>query len=221
MIRRFSCGSVTPASALKKPPLGLHDVQVGFEVLGELFDDRLLFVLAQQAVVDQDARQLRADRPVQQRGDDRRIDAARKAADDAVVADALAHLADRLLGEIAEPPRAGAAADVREKVGEDRFAVRRVRDFGMELQAVERPARGASRRRMVTIRVRASGTKLIRDRCRPGRRGSSTLRFRAARRRTGRPIPSRMSIVQCARPNSRTGWLCTRPPSAWHMSCMP
>ena len=46
--------------------LGLDDVQVGLEVVGELADDRLLLVLPQQAVVDQDARELRADRLGQQ-----------------------------------------------------------------------------------------------------------------------------------------------------------
>jgi hypothetical protein len=39
-------------------------------------------------------------------------------------------LADRLLGKIAEPPGAGAAADVGEEIGEDFFALRRVGDFG-------------------------------------------------------------------------------------------
>ena len=58
-------------------------------------DDRLVLVLAQQAVVDQDARELRADGLGQQRGDDRRIDAAGQAADHAVVADALANRGDR------------------------------------------------------------------------------------------------------------------------------
>ena len=39
----------------QKLVLGLDDVQIGLEVLGELANDRLFFVLAQQAVVDQDA----------------------------------------------------------------------------------------------------------------------------------------------------------------------
>ncbi len=54
-----------------------------------------------------------------------------------MAADAFADLPDRLLGEIAEPPGASAVADVGEEVGEDRFAVGRVRDFGVKLQAVE------------------------------------------------------------------------------------
>ena len=112
MRRRFSCGSVTPASAARNWSSALHDVQVGLEVLGELLDDRLRFVLAQQAVVDEDAGELRADRLVQQRGDDRRIDAARQAADHAVACRRGARTSrDRLLGEIAQPP--GAACSRR------------------------------------------------------------------------------------------------------------
>ena len=66
----------------------LDDVQVGLEVAGELADDRLLLGLAQQPVVDQDARNLGTDGRGQQRGDDRRIDAPGKPADDPPVADA-------------------------------------------------------------------------------------------------------------------------------------
>ena len=58
MIRRFSCGSVTPASAVEEPLSGVDDVQVGLEVVAER---RAMtdfgFALAQQAVVDEDARQ--------------------------------------------------------------------------------------------------------------------------------------------------------------------
>ena len=68
----------------QKSAFRFHDVQIGFEVAGELVDDRLLFVLAQQAVVDEDARELRADRSIQERGHDGRIDAARQPADHAM-----------------------------------------------------------------------------------------------------------------------------------------
>ena len=88
----------------------LDHVQVGLEVIAELPDDRFLFVLAQQAVVDEDAGELRADGLGQQRGDDRRIDAARQSADHAVVAHAAADRLDRLAGEIAQLPRARATA---------------------------------------------------------------------------------------------------------------
>ena len=63
---------------------GVDDVQVGLEVVAERAAHRLGLALAQQAVVDEDARDLRADGPEQQRRRHRRIDAAGQAADDAV-----------------------------------------------------------------------------------------------------------------------------------------
>ena len=80
--------------------------------------------LAQQAVVDEDARQLRADRPIEQRRHDRRIDPARQAADHPVVAHPLADAVDGLLGKIAQPPGAVAAADLGQEVGQDLLALR-------------------------------------------------------------------------------------------------
>ena len=98
------------------------------------------FVLAQQAVVDEDAGELRADRLIQaarRRRTNRRRPRGRRSRGRLPTRSRTWR--DRLLGEIAQPPGARAAADVRQKVGQDRFAVGRVRDFGMKLQAVERP----------------------------------------------------------------------------------
>ena len=63
MIRRFSCGSVTPAERRQEALAGVDDVQVGLELVAEGVPDHLRLALAQQAVVDEDARDLRADRP--------------------------------------------------------------------------------------------------------------------------------------------------------------
>ena len=76
----------------QKSLAGIDDVQVGVEVVAERRADRLRLVLPQQAVVDEDAGHLRADRLDQQRRRHRRIDAAGQAADDAVPADRLAQL---------------------------------------------------------------------------------------------------------------------------------
>ena len=54
------------------------------------------------------------------------------------IADLLAQPLDRFLGEFAQPPGAGAAANGGEKIGEDFRAPRRVRHFRMKLQAVDR-----------------------------------------------------------------------------------
>ena len=116
----------------------LDDVQIGLEVIAELADHPLLFVLAEQTVIDEDAGELRADGLGQQRGDDRGIDPAGKPADHAIAADAAADGFDGLAGEIAELPRAGATAHRLEEVAEDLRALRRVRHLGMKLQTVER-----------------------------------------------------------------------------------
>ena len=189
-----------------------HDVQIGFEMRREFANDRRFFVLPQQAVVDQDARQLRANRLGQQRRHDRGIDAAGQAANDAAIANSLAQFADRLLGEIVQLPRAVAAADVRQEIRQDRFARRRVRDFRMKLQAVNRQPLVLDRRDRASRRA-GQRLEIVGDTSSPDRRGSSTLRSAPARRRTvHRPVPSFEMIVQCARPNSRAGALCTLPP---------
>ena len=46
---------------IEKTVLGLDNVQVGCEMVAELVDDQLGFVLAQQPVVDENAGQLRPD----------------------------------------------------------------------------------------------------------------------------------------------------------------
>ena len=84
--------------------------------------------------------ELRADGPVQEGRDDRRIDPARQAADHPILADPATNLLDRLFGKIAQPPGAVAVANVGQEIGQHRLAQRRVRHLGMELQAVDRQA---------------------------------------------------------------------------------
>src|SRR5690606_1819862 len=66
-----------PRELREKSILRLHDVQIGLEVSRELVNHRLLFVFAQESVVDEDARKLRPNRLREECRDDRRIDAAR------------------------------------------------------------------------------------------------------------------------------------------------
>ena len=69
----------------QKASAGVDDVQVGLEMIAErLGAPSSASPWPQQAVVDEDARDLRADRLDQQRRRHRRIDAAGQAADDAV-----------------------------------------------------------------------------------------------------------------------------------------
>ena len=64
MILRLVSGSVTPASRSRKRVLGVDGDERDAEVLAEGRDDLLALVLAHQAVVDEDAGELVADRPV-------------------------------------------------------------------------------------------------------------------------------------------------------------
>ena len=96
MVLRFVLG-VDYAFELADEAVGGVDMdQRHVVVLAEHRDDVRRLVLAHQAVVDKDAGELVADRLVDQQGGDRGIDAARKRADDALVADLLADRFDRL-----------------------------------------------------------------------------------------------------------------------------
>ena len=86
-------------------------------VAAEEVDDLLGLALAQQAVVDEDAGELVADRLVDQHRGDRRIDAAGEAADHPALADLRADALDRLVAEGGHRPVAGEAGDVVDEVG--------------------------------------------------------------------------------------------------------
>src|SRR5690606_37483429 len=95
------------------------------------------FSLPEQAVIDENAGELVADRLVDEHRGHRRIDAARKPADDASVADLLADALDGRLAESVHGPVAAAAGDLADEIGEDLRAPRRVHDLRVELQAIE------------------------------------------------------------------------------------
>ena len=88
-------------------------------------------------MVDEDAGELVADGAVQERGDDRGVDAAGQAADDLRVADLRADALDGLVDDVDHRPRRRDAGDVVEEVPDDVLAVLRVRDLGVELRRVE------------------------------------------------------------------------------------
>ena len=89
-----------------------------------------------QAVVDEDAGQLVADRLVDQHRGDRRIDAAGQAADHPALADLGADRRARLGAEGGHRPVALQAGDVVDEVADQPRAVGRVDDLGVEHQAV-------------------------------------------------------------------------------------
>ena len=105
-------------------------------VVAEQADDLLALVLAQQAVVDEHALELVADRLMQQHGHDAGIDAAGEAADDPALADLGADLGDGALAERGHGPVALGAGDVQREVAQQLGAVGRVHHLGVELHAV-------------------------------------------------------------------------------------
>ena len=93
-------------------------------------------VLAHQTVVDEDAGQLVADGLVDQERRNGGIDATRKRADHALVADLGADLLDRLLAVGLHRPVALHAGDVLDEVLDELRAIGRVHDLRMELHGV-------------------------------------------------------------------------------------
>ena len=159
MRRRFSCGSVTPAKRRQELVLRLDDVQIGLEVVGELADHRFLFVFAQQSVIDQDAGQLRADglgQAARRRPTNRRRRTARRSPDRRPRGGGRF---DGFAGEIAQLPRAGAAADALRKLPRIFAPCGRVGHLGMELQRRRSAIGGASPRRRGRCRWRPADSK--------------------------------------------------------------
>ncbi len=107
------------------------------EVPVEGLDDLLGLVLAQEAVVDEDARELIADGLVDEERRDGGVDAARERAEHALRADRGADARDLLLDDGRGCPRRRRARDLVEEVLQDLLPVRGVHDLGMELDAVE------------------------------------------------------------------------------------
>ena len=106
------------------------------EVAAEEADHLLRLALAQEAVIDEDAGELVADRLVDQDRRDRRIDAAREAADDPRFADLRADAGDLLGAERRHRPVALEARDLMQEIGDELRAVGRVDHLGVEHRGV-------------------------------------------------------------------------------------
>ena len=180
--------------------------------------DLATLVGAQQAVVDEDADELVADRLVHDRGRDGRVDAAGEAADHARRADLLADAGDLLGDDVAAVPVGGDAGGAVQEVLEHGLAERRVLDLGVPLHAVELAGvareRGDGRRRRST-RARRSP----RAPSRRSRRGSSTSSARSAGP-TSRVLSPAARVTSVA-PYSRWPVRATSPPSALAMAWKP
>ena len=95
------------------------------------------FVLAQQAVVHENARQLTAHRPLQQRGGHGAVHAAGQSQQHAAIADLLPALGHRLLQIGRHGPLRLEAADLIQEILQDLPAILGVHHLRMELHAVE------------------------------------------------------------------------------------
>ena len=117
---------------------GVHDSKIDVEVIPEGRLDQGPFLFPKEAVVDEDAGQLITDRPLQKSCHHAAVHAAGEAADHPVVSHLLSDPIALGVEKLAHSPVAGAAADAEQEVAENVHAVRRVGDFGMELNAPDR-----------------------------------------------------------------------------------
>ena len=116
---------------------GIDMNDVGVQLAGEHLDNHLAFILAQQAMVDENAGELIANGAMDERRGDRGIDTAGQAEDDFLAAHLFADAGDGLVDVVAHDPIRLRAANVEHKAIEDGPALHGVRDFGVELHAVE------------------------------------------------------------------------------------
>ena len=116
---------------------GIDVFESDLEIFAENALHDLGFVFAQEPVVDEDAGELVADRLVQERRGDRRIDPAAQAEHDFLVAHLPPHARAGLVDERAHRPIHRAVADAEDEILDDLLAARRVRHFGMKLQRVD------------------------------------------------------------------------------------
>ncbi len=162
------------AQAREKLFAGIDVAKARAESFDEQTANLLGFVLAQQAVVDENTDQPIFDRAMNQRRRHRRIDAAAERAEHAASADLVADLFDRSFDEMLHRPVRPAAADTKNKIVEDLTPARRMRDFGMKLHAEEAPGRigEGGDGRIAAVRQARSSPWESASSC---RRGSSTL----------------------------------------------
>jgi hypothetical protein len=135
MIFRFCSGSTTLARRVRNVSAASTKRARAAAALVALHD-LVRLVQPEQPVVDEHALEAFANRPVNERGRDGGIDAARERADHAPLPHLLADAADRFVDERRDRPVTRAAADIEGEVPQDFLAALGVRDFRMEQQRV-------------------------------------------------------------------------------------
>ena len=154
------------AASFRQETLGGVDVfQSDVKIFAENALHHFFLARAEQSVVDEDAGELVADRLVQERrrrpmNRPRRSSRARLSRRRPAARTRCAGFLD----ERAHRPIHRAVADVIDEILQDLFAARRVRDFGMKLQAVKLSRCGSSTAAKGEPSVRADGAKTLRQR---------------------------------------------------------
>ena len=105
-------------------------------MVAEQRDDLFGLVHPHEAMIDEDAGQLVADRFVDEHCSNRRIDPARKTADDLAVTHLFADFRDLGAAKLGHGPVAREPADMAHEIGKQLAAIGRVDHFGVELRAV-------------------------------------------------------------------------------------
>ena len=127
-----------PGQVLQEAGARVDAADVERHALTEARHDVVGLAGAEQAVVDEDAGEPIADRLMDERGHDRRVDAAGQPAQDPPVAHPLADAGNPGVDEVLHRPFGLGAADAQDEVAQDLATVDAVGDLGMELQAVDR-----------------------------------------------------------------------------------
>ena len=143
-------GLAQPLQPREEALLAVDGHERDLELVAERGDHLLALVLAHHPVVHEHARQLVADRAVDEQRGDARVHAAGQRADHLAAADLGADRGDLLLDDVRRAPGARAAADVLEERRQHVLAVGRVDDLGVELDAVQAARRRPRPRRPAT-----------------------------------------------------------------------
>ena len=201
---------------VQETALRVHVDERHVGVLGERLDDLLGLVVPEKAVVDEDARQIVADGPVDEHRRRRRVDPAGEPADGPRVSDLVPYPLDRVGDDVDRRPLGLAAAGLVEEVLEDLHPVLRVPDLGMELDP-ERPCSLSSNAMIGTEGVSAVTSKPS------GTEKTASPWLVQAFCSSGVPAkrPSWLLTTRSERPYSRIWTAPTSPPSTSAMSCIP
>ena len=133
----FALGVGNAGEFVKKLVFGVNVNHAHAQVAGKHVHHHLTFVLAQQAVIDEDTGELVADGAVNQRGGHGGIDAARQTQNHFVAADLLADFGHGFVDVVGHRPAWFGIANVQHKAVEQGAALLGVGYFGVELDAVK------------------------------------------------------------------------------------